>query len=93
MSRLTIEECRTILGTSAAGHTDEQIEQLRNSLEHLAAMMYDEVVRQEKADPEGLRWMAYAFENPDDADGSGIPDDAFPTDGPNTLDFEDETIQ
>jgi len=93
MSRLTIEECRAILGASAAGHTDDQIEQLRNSLEDIAGVMYDKIVADANKDLDRVRWAAYAFENPDDAFGSDIPDDEFPTGGPNLLDFEDETIQ
>lgn len=92
-NRLSVQECRTLLGESASGHSDEQIERLRNSLECLAEQMYDEIVRQARRDPEGVRWFAYGFENPEGADCPDIPDDAFPDDGPNLLDFDDETIQ
>lgn len=93
MPRLTVEECRTILGASALGHSDEQIQRLRDSLEHVASMMYDEVARQAQHDPESMRWIAYASENPSDACPTVVNDDAFPDGGPNLLNFEDERVQ
>lgn len=93
MSKLTVQECRKILGRSATGHSDEQVERLRDSLEDIASLMYDHIAQQAQEDPESVRWLAYGFENPEDADCPNIPDDAFPEDGPNLLDFDDETIQ
>lgn len=92
-NHLSVQECRTLLGGSAAGHSDEQIERLRDSLECLAEHMYDEIVRQAREAPESVRWLAYGFENPEDADRLDLPDDAFPDGGPNLLDFDDGTIQ
>ncbi len=43
---VSIEECRQILGASAEGKTDEQIERLRDELVVVANDMYDHLVRQ-----------------------------------------------
>jgi hypothetical protein len=93
MNKLTVEECRALLGESASGHSDEKVERLRDSLENIASVMYDEIAQHAQNDPEKVRWFAYAFENPEDACCSDIPDEAFPDDGPNTLDISDEQVQ
>lgn len=90
MAHISIEECRSILGAEADGHSDEQIGRLRDSLESAATVMYDEIVKHAQIDPESVRWYAYAFENPETANGEDIPDEAFPYDGPNLLDFPEE---
>jgi hypothetical protein len=41
MKKLSIEECRTLLGDAAQGKTDEQIEVFRNELVTVANQMYD----------------------------------------------------
>ena len=90
MVHITIDECRAILGADAEGRSDKEIERLRDSLEDAAVLMYDEVARQAKADPESMRWAVYAFDNPEDACGPELPEDAFSLDGPNILEFPDE---
>jgi hypothetical protein len=92
MPYISVEECRTVLGEAAADRSDEQIEHLRDSLEGLAFLMYDEIAQQAFMDPEGVRWDAYAFEHPDEASSSETPDDAFPSDGPNLLEIPDEEV-
>jgi hypothetical protein len=89
---LTIEECRSILGADAEGRSDEEIERLRDALEGAAVVMYDEVAQKAQADPEGVRWMAYAFDNPDDACDSDLLDEDVPTGGPNLMDFTEAEL-
>jgi hypothetical protein len=91
MNKLTVQECRDILGASALDRTDEQVQRLRDSLTEIASMMYDEVARQAQLDPENVRWTGYAAENPSDACPAG-EDDGF-HDGPNLLNFDDERVQ
>lgn len=55
-SKLPIQDCREILGHSADRMTDEQIENLRDEVDCLANVMYEEFV---KRGPDGLevaRW-------------------------------------
>lgn len=40
-TRLSIQECRTLLGDAAIGKTDEQIEVFRDELVNVANQMYD----------------------------------------------------
>jgi len=55
---LTVQECRQILGTKVEGHSDEQIARVRDDLEHVAAVMYDEMAKDAKSDFESVRWSA-----------------------------------
>lgn len=64
---LTVDECRTILGDSVSGQSDEQIAKMLNDLEQLAAIMYDELIRVARKDVDAVRWAAYANEHPEDA--------------------------
>jgi hypothetical protein len=89
MPYISIAECRTILGADAESRSNEEIERLRDSLEHAAVLMYDEIARQTKADPESVRWAVYAFDHPEDACGPELPEDAFSLDGPNLFEFSD----
>lgn len=90
MAYITVDECRAILGADAEGRSDAEISHLRDSLEDAAILLYDEIVRQAHADPESVRWAAYAFDNPEEACGPELPEDAFSHDGPNILEFPDE---
>ncbi len=93
MTYISVEECRTVLGEAAANRSDEQIEHLRDSLERLAFLMYDEIVQKAHIDAESVRWDAYGFENPDEASAADFPDEAFPSDGPNLLEIPDDEVQ
>jgi hypothetical protein len=64
---MTVQECREILGESVTGKSDEQIAAMLDDLEHLAAILYDDVRRQASTDLEAVRWTAYAVEHPEDA--------------------------
>jgi hypothetical protein len=64
---MTVQECRDILRESVAEKSDEQIATLLDDLEHLAAILYEDVTRQAQADIEAVRWSAYAIEHPEDA--------------------------
>jgi hypothetical protein len=92
MSHITIEECRTLLGPDAEGRSDEDIAHLRDSLEDAAVLMYDEVARQAKADPESVCWVAYAFDKPQAACPADRGEDDLSLDAPNLLEFPDETM-
>lgn len=64
---MTVQECREILGASVAHKSDDQIAAMLDDLEHLAAILFEDVTRQAKADLEAVRWTAYAMEHPEDA--------------------------
>jgi len=64
---MTVQECREILGESVTGKSDEQIAAMLDDLEHLAAILYEDVTKQARADLEAVRWTAYAMEHPEDA--------------------------
>lgn len=85
MPRISVEECRAILGSEADGYPDERIERLRDALEAVAEVMYDEIKRQAQSDPEAVRWASYAFENPEDAFAPDVDDADVFDDGVNTL--------
>lgn len=85
MARISVEECRRILGSEAEGYSDERIERLRDALEGVAEVMYDEIKRQAQSDPEAVRWASYAFENPEDAFAPDLDDAELFDDGANTL--------
>ena len=64
---MTVQECREILGESVTGKSYEQIAAMLDDLEHLAAILYDDVTKQAQADLDAVRWTAYAMEHPEDA--------------------------
>lgn len=59
---ITTEECRRILGDTASGLSDEQIEKLRDDLARVAGTLYDEIARRAQTDDglDAIRWRAYA---------------------------------
>lgn len=59
---LTTEECRLLLGDSASGLSDEQIEKLRDDLARVAGTLYDEIASRAQTDYglDAIRWGAYA---------------------------------
>lgn len=59
---LPLERIRTLLGAEAEGKSDEQLEQLRNSLEAAAGTFHDEIQAAWKRDPESVRWLVHAHE-------------------------------
>lgn len=58
--RLTIEECRQLLGAECEGWTDTKVERLRDRLETLARELYPIIGSRAAEDLEGLREAAYA---------------------------------
>jgi hypothetical protein len=57
--RLTIEECRQLLGAECEGWTDTKVERLRDRLEVLARELYPVIGQRAAEDLEGLKWIAY----------------------------------
>jgi hypothetical protein len=58
--KLTIEECRQLLGAECEGWPDEQVEGLRDRLEALALELYPTIGKRAAEDLPGLREAAYA---------------------------------
>jgi hypothetical protein len=58
--KLTVEECKVLLGADAEGWPDEKIERLRDRLEGLANELYGEIGKRAAEDLPGLREAAYA---------------------------------
>ncbi|HEY1575823.1 MAG TPA: hypothetical protein VGF82_01960 [Terracidiphilus sp.] len=57
--RLTIEECRRLLGAECEGWTDTKVERLRDRLEALAVELYPVIGKRAAEDLPGLREAAY----------------------------------
>jgi hypothetical protein len=87
--KVTLEECKRILGSDADGWADDKIERLRDRLEALAHELYGEIGQRAAKDLEGLRWAAYAHRHgldesdlivdPDfDGDDSDVEDGTCP---------------
>jgi limonene-1,2-epoxide hydrolase len=75
---MTIDECRTFLGTLADGKTDAQVETLRDELTVVANQMFDHLQSKVRGEQEmiaaseddmkqaaldRIRWIAHAHEN------------------------------
>lgn len=58
--KLTVEECRRIMGADAEGWPDDKIERLRDRLEALAHELYPVIGERAAQDLEGLREAAHA---------------------------------
>jgi hypothetical protein len=58
--RLTIEECRQLLGGECEGWEDTKVERLRDRLEALARELYPVIGQRAAEDLPGLREAAYA---------------------------------
>lgn len=58
--KLTVEECKALLGADAEGWPDDKIERLRDRLEALAIELYSEIGQRAAEDLPGLREAAYA---------------------------------
>ena len=59
---VSIAECRRILGESAEGMTDQQVEGMRAELERTADVMFDAMIEAGKNGLEAARWISYARE-------------------------------
>jgi hypothetical protein len=59
---VSIERIRELLGPTANGATDEQLEQLREGLTSVASHLFDDIREKWKEDPEIVRWLSYAAE-------------------------------
>jgi hypothetical protein len=59
---VSVEECRRILGQSAEGMTDEQIEAMRADLERTADVLFDQMVEAGRDGLEAQRWISYIRE-------------------------------
>ena len=57
--KVSTEECRRILGTSAESMTDAEIEAMRDNLENTADVLYTQMVEAGRNGLEGQRWLSY----------------------------------
>lgn len=58
---MTIDECRTLLGTLANGKSDEQVEVLRDELTAVANQMFDHLQSKVRIDRELIEASAIEF--------------------------------
>ena len=60
--KLSIDECRHLLGNSACELTDEQVQKLRDALERVADSFYEEIARRAQTDTgvDAIRWAAFS---------------------------------
>lgn len=78
MPLISVDECRTILGTLADGKTDAEVEDWRDKLTAVANEMYDALQSHLRNRPiDEIRWAAYLNEYPEEAadDRIGSDDD------------------
>jgi hypothetical protein len=54
MPKLTVDQCRKLLGDAANGKTDEQIERLRDELSTVANQMYDHLQAKVRVEREAI---------------------------------------
>ena len=54
--RVSVDECRAILGASADTMTDAEIETMRDDLEHTADVLFDQMVEGGREGLEAARW-------------------------------------
>ena len=59
MPKVSVDECRTILGATGEGMTDAQIEAMRDELERTADVLYDQMVELGPNGLEAARWATY----------------------------------
>lgn len=86
--KLSLEECKRLLGSDAEGWPDEKIERLRDRLEALAEELYPVIGQRAAEDLEGLKEAAYAHKHGLDKDDL-IVDPDFDADDDDTA--EDDT--
>ena len=61
--KLTVEQCRELLGPDGEDWPDDKIERLRDRLEALAEELYPVIGQRAAEDLEGLRWASYLHRN------------------------------
>jgi hypothetical protein len=61
-SKVSIEECRKLLGSAAESMTDTQVEAERDQMVALAHILFDQFTEEMKRDPERMRWLMHAHE-------------------------------
>lgn len=61
--KLSVEDCRRIMGADAEGWPDEKIERLRDRLEALAEELYPVIGQRAAEKLEDIRWAAYVHQN------------------------------
>jgi len=54
--RVSVDECRAILGASADTMTDAEIESMRDELERTADVLFDQIVEGGRDGLEAARW-------------------------------------
>jgi hypothetical protein len=57
--KVSIEECRRILGSSAESMTDADIEKMRDNLENTADVLYTQMVEAGRNGLEMQRWLSH----------------------------------
>ena len=62
ISKIPIDECRRILGSSADGMTDTEIEAMRDNLERTADVLYTQMVEAGRNGLDAQRWLSYLRE-------------------------------
>ncbi len=60
--KLTVSQCRELLGKVGEDMTDAQIEAERDHMEQLANVVYDQFKAEMKRNPERMRWLLHAHE-------------------------------
>lgn len=60
--KVSIEECRKLLGSAAESMTDAQVESERDQMVALAHIVFDQFTEEGKRDPERMRWLLHAHE-------------------------------
>jgi hypothetical protein len=57
--KVSIEECRRILGSSAENMTDAEVEKMRDGLEQTADVLYRQMVEAGRNGLEMQRWLSH----------------------------------
>lgn len=57
--KVSIEECRRILGSSAENMTDAEVEKMRDGLEQTADVLYTQMVEAGRNGLEMQRWLSH----------------------------------
>lgn len=57
--KVSIAECRRILGNSANSLSDTEVEAMRDDLERTANVLYDQMREAANANLDAVRWLAH----------------------------------
>jgi hypothetical protein len=57
--KVSIEECRRILGSSADSMTDAEVEAIRDDLERTGDTLYTQMTEAVRADIDAVRWFSH----------------------------------